>query len=87
MLLTFISGQVAAPLVAGKGTATYKELTLIGGLAIDEQLIVVKADSPFKSIEDVVAAANRASGRSPSVGPPPGRKTRCAIASSSAPRG
>jgi putative tricarboxylic transport membrane protein len=57
MLLTFISGQVAAPLVAGKGTATYKELTLIGGLAIDEQLIVVKADSPFKSIEDVVAAA------------------------------
>jgi putative tricarboxylic transport membrane protein len=57
VLLTFISGQVAAPLVAGKGTATYKDLTLIGGLAIDEQLIVVKADSPFKTIEDVVAAA------------------------------
>jgi putative tricarboxylic transport membrane protein len=57
MLVTFISGQVAAPLVAGKGTATYKDLTLIAGLAIDEQLIVVKADSPFKSIEDVVAAA------------------------------
>jgi len=57
VLLTFISGQVAAPLVAGKGTATYKDLTLIGGLAIDEQLIVVKADSPFKGIEDVVAAA------------------------------
>ena len=57
MLVTFISGQVAAPLVAGKGTATYKDLTLIGGLAIDEQLIVVKADSPYKGIEDVVAAA------------------------------
>lgn len=57
VLLTFISGQVAAPLVAGKGTATYKDLTLIGGLAIDEQLIVVEVSSPFKSIEDVVAAA------------------------------
>jgi putative tricarboxylic transport membrane protein len=57
VLLTFISGQVAAPLVAGKGTATYKDLTLIGGLAIDEQLVVVEAGSPFKSIEDVVKAA------------------------------
>jgi putative tricarboxylic transport membrane protein len=57
VLLTFISGQVAAPLVAGKGTATYKELTLIGGLAIDEQLVIVEAGSPFKGIEDVVKAA------------------------------
>ncbi len=57
MLLTFISGQVAAPLVAGKGAATYKDLTLIAGLAIDEQLIVVKTDSPYKTIDDVVAAA------------------------------
>jgi putative tricarboxylic transport membrane protein len=62
MLLTFISGQVAAPLVAGKGAATYKDLTLIAGLAIDEQLIVVKADSPFKSIEDVVATAKQRPG-------------------------
>ncbi|HET8542409.1 MAG TPA: tripartite tricarboxylate transporter substrate binding protein [Anaeromyxobacter sp.] len=57
VLLTFISGQVAAPLVAGKGTATYKDLTLIGGLAIDEQLVIVEAGSPFKSIDDVVKAA------------------------------
>ena len=59
MLLTFISGQVAGPLVAGKGAATYHDLTLIAGLAIDEQLIVVKTDSPFKTIEDVVAAAKK----------------------------
>jgi len=59
MLLTFISGQVAAPLAAGKGAATYHDLTLIAGLAIDEQLIVVKADSLFKTIEDVVAAAKK----------------------------
>jgi putative tricarboxylic transport membrane protein len=62
MLVTFISGQVAAPLAAGKGTATYRDLTLIAGLAIDEQLIVVKADSPFKTIEDVLAAAKQRPG-------------------------
>ncbi len=62
MLLTFISGQVAAPLAAGKGAATYKDLTLIGNLAIDEQLIVVKTDSPYKTIEDVVAAAKQKPG-------------------------
>jgi putative tricarboxylic transport membrane protein len=62
MLVTFISGQVAAPLAAGKGAATYHDLTLIAGLAIDEQLIVVKADSPFKTIEDVVAAAKQRPG-------------------------
>ena len=49
MLVTFISGQVAAPLAAGKGAATYHDLTLIAEAAIDEQLIVVKADSPFKT--------------------------------------
>jgi putative tricarboxylic transport membrane protein len=59
MLLTFISGQVAGPMVAGKGAATYRDLTLICGLAIDEQLIVVKNDSPFKTIQDVVAAAKQ----------------------------
>ena len=59
MLLTFISGQVAAPMVAGKGAATFHDLTLICGLAIDEQLIVVKTDSSFKTIQDVVAAAKQ----------------------------
>ena len=62
ILLTFISGQVAAPLVAGKGAATYHDLTLIAGLAIDEQLVVVKTDSPFKTIEDAVAAAKKSPG-------------------------
>ncbi len=61
MLLTFISGQVAAGLTA-KGAPTFRDLTLIAGLAIDEQLIVVKTDSPFKTIEDVVTAAKQRSG-------------------------
>jgi len=62
MLLTFISGQVAGPLVVGKGAATYRDLTMIAGLAADEQLIVVKADSPFKTIQDTVAAAKQKPG-------------------------
>jgi putative tricarboxylic transport membrane protein len=59
MLMTFISGQVTSPLVAGKGVATFHDLTLICQLAIDEQLIVVKTDSPLKTVEDIVAAAKR----------------------------
>ena len=62
MLLTYISGQVAAPIAVGKGAATYRELTMIAGLAADEQLIVVKTDSPFKTIDDVVAAAKQKPG-------------------------
>jgi len=62
MLLTFISGQVAAPLAAGKGAATYHDLSMIAGLAIDEQLIVVKTDSPLKSLEDIVATAKQRPG-------------------------
>jgi putative tricarboxylic transport membrane protein len=62
MMMTFISGQVTSPLVAGKGVATFHDLTLICNLALDEQLIVVKTDSPFKTIEDVVAAAKQRSG-------------------------
>jgi putative tricarboxylic transport membrane protein len=62
MMMTFISGQVTSPLVAGKGVATFHDLNLICNLALDEQLIVVKTDSPFKTIEDVVAAAKQRPG-------------------------
>ncbi len=61
-LLTFISGQASAPLIAGGGSATFRDLTMIALLAIDEQLIVVKTDSPFKTIEDVIAAAKQRPG-------------------------
>ncbi len=62
MLLTFISGQVSGPLVVGKGAATYRDLTMIANVAKDEQFIVVKADSPFKTIQDLVAAAKKSPG-------------------------
>jgi putative tricarboxylic transport membrane protein len=61
LLLTFVSGQVAAPMVAGKGAATFHDLTLICSLAIDEQLIVVKNDSPLKTVQDIVNTAKQRS--------------------------
>jgi len=62
VLLTFIPGQAQAALVAGKGAPTFRELTLICNLALDEQLIVVKADSPLKTIRDVIAEAKKRPG-------------------------
>ena len=65
VLLTFIPGQAQAALVAGKGAPTFRELTPICNLALDEQLIVVKTDSPLKTIRDVIAEAKRRSGPDP----------------------
>ena len=62
VLVTFIPGQAQAALVAGKGAATFRELTPICNLALDEQLIVVKADSPLKTIKDVIAEAKKRPG-------------------------
>jgi len=62
VLLTFIPGQAQAALVAGKGAPTFRELTPICNLALDEQLIVVKTDSRFKTIRDIVAEAKRRPG-------------------------
>ena len=61
-LVTFIPGQAQAALVAGKGAPTHRELTLICNLALDEQLIVVKTDSPLKTIQDVIAEAKKRPG-------------------------
>ena len=58
-LLVFNPASVAGLLVAGKGAATIRDLTMIAQLALDEQLIVVRSDSPFKSIKDIVAEAKK----------------------------
>jgi len=58
-LLVFNPASVAGLLVAGKGAATIRELTMIAQLALDEQLIVVKSDSRFKSIQDILAEAKK----------------------------
>lgn len=58
-LLVFNPASVAGLLVAGKGAATIRDLTMIAQLALDEQMIVVKSDSRFKSIKDIVAEAKK----------------------------
>jgi putative tricarboxylic transport membrane protein len=60
--VTFIPGQAQAALVAGKGAPTFRELTPICNLALDEQLIVVKTDSPLKTIKDIIAEAKKRPG-------------------------
>lgn len=58
-LLVFNPASVAGLLVAGKGAATVRDLTMIAQLALDEQFIVVKSDSRFKSVKEIVEAAKQ----------------------------
>src|SRR5512139_72153 len=58
-LLVFNPASVAGLLVAGKGAATIRDLTMIAQLALDEQFIVVRSDSPFKTIQEIVAEAKK----------------------------
>jgi putative tricarboxylic transport membrane protein len=58
-LLVFNPASVAGLLVAGKGAATIRDLTMIAQLALDEQFIVVKSDSRFKTIQEIVAEAKK----------------------------
>ena len=51
MLVVANPASVAGLLVAGKGAPSIRDLTMIAQLALDEQLIVVKSDSRFKSIQ------------------------------------
>jgi putative tricarboxylic transport membrane protein len=62
VLATYHSGNLVAPITAGVELATAKNLTVLAVVAIDEQLLVVKTDSPFKSVKDVVAEAKKRSG-------------------------
>src|SRR5512136_78455 len=56
-LLVFNPASVAGLLVAGKGAATIRDLTMIAQLALDEQFIVVRSDSRFKTVQEIVAEA------------------------------
>lgn len=51
--------SVAGLIVAGKGAPSIKDLTMIAQLALDEQLIVVRSDSRFKTIQDVIAESKK----------------------------
>jgi putative tricarboxylic transport membrane protein len=58
-LLVFNPASVAGLLVAGKGAATIKDLTMLAQLALDEQFIVVRSDSRFKTVQEIVAEAKK----------------------------
>lgn len=59
MLAVSNPASVAGLLVAGKGAPSIKDLTMIAQLALDEQLIVVRSDSRFKTIADIVAESKK----------------------------
>ena len=58
-LLAMNSATVSGLLTAGKGAATVRDLTMIAQLALDEQFIVVRSDSRFKSIKEIVAESKK----------------------------
>jgi putative tricarboxylic transport membrane protein len=59
MLAVANPASVAGLLVAGKGAPNIKDLTMIAQLALDEQLIIVRSDSRFKTIQDIVAESKK----------------------------
>lgn len=59
MLAVSNPASVAGLLVAGKGAPSILDLTMIAQLALDEQLIIVKSDSRFKSIKDIVTESKK----------------------------
>ena len=47
-------GQVTAPMTVGTTAATYRDLTMISALALDEQCLAVRKDFPFATMKDIV---------------------------------
>lgn len=58
VLSTATSSFIIQPLL-GKMKISHRDYTLVAGLALDEFLIVVRADSPFKTMADLLAAARK----------------------------
>jgi putative tricarboxylic transport membrane protein len=59
VITTATNSFVIQPLL-GKMKLDYREYTLIGGLALDEFVLVVPANSPHRTVRDLVEAARRA---------------------------
>lgn len=58
VLGTATSSFIMQPLL-GKMKISHRDYTLVAGLALDEFVIVVRSDSPFKTMADLVAAARK----------------------------
>jgi len=55
-LLTAVTSFLTTPILR-KSQITYKDFTPIANFAFDEYMVIVKAESKFKSIKDIVEAA------------------------------
>ena len=62
-LMTTIDTVVSVPLQAGYTGPSYRDLTTLAVLALDDMLVVVPAKSPYETIDDLVAYAKANPGR------------------------
>jgi putative tricarboxylic transport membrane protein len=62
-LMTTIDTVIAVPLQPGYAGPSYRDLSVIAVLALDDMLVVVPAKSAFRTIEDLVAHAKANPGR------------------------
>jgi putative tricarboxylic transport membrane protein len=60
--LTATTSFLQTPLLSAKATYSYKDFTPLGHLAWDDFLIVVRADSPYKTMKDLIDAARKKPG-------------------------
>jgi putative tricarboxylic transport membrane protein len=63
VLAVFSSTWVTNPLVSAEHTLTHRDLTPIARLLLEPAVIVVKADSPFKTLQDFIDAARQSPGK------------------------
>jgi len=62
-LMTMIDTAIAVPLQPAYAGPSYKDLTVVAVLALDDMLVVVPAKSAFKTIDDLVAHAKAHPGK------------------------
>lgn len=61
-IMTVNDSIITVPLQDGYNGPTYKDLTPLAGLAMDDFIVVVPAKSPYQTIEDLIKAAKEKPG-------------------------
>lgn len=56
-LMNLVSTLITTPLTQAESKYTYKDYTFLGVLGLDEYLLLVKGDSPIKSVSELVEKA------------------------------
>lgn len=79
--LTATTSFLTTPLL-GKSKYTYKDFTPITNLAYDDFLVTVRADSPWKTMKELVEDAKKGPARSGRAGPTPPERTPSSTISS-----